>query len=105
MICMCLNSIFEVNGSIEDFSQVSELWDVQTAILRRDSNGQTALHIAASEGHTEVVKLLLDAKAEVNAQSSAGLTALTMVASRGHTEVVKLLLNAKAEVNDHDEYG
>jgi len=47
----------------------------------------------------EVVKLLLDSKAEVNARCTDSYTALLYAAQRGFVEVVKLLLCNKADVN------
>jgi thiol-disulfide isomerase/thioredoxin len=51
---------------------------------------------AANGGHTEIVKLLLERGADVNA---AGGTALMTAAAMGRTEVVKLLLEKDADVN------
>ena len=43
---------------------------------RRAKNGQTALFMAAAEGHTNIVKLLLTAGADINARDEAGSTPL-----------------------------
>ena len=59
-------------------------------------NGMTALHWAASEGHSTVVELLLEASADKHAADDSGSTALHFAATRGHSEVVKLLLEAGA---------
>ena len=62
--------------------------------------GITPLEWAARNGRTEVVKLLLDNRADVNARRhTGGVTPLYVAAQDGHTEVVKLLLDHKAEVN------
>ena len=61
-----------------------------------DSNGFTALHIAAYRGYTEIVKLLLKHKTQVDLTN---VTALHMAAHRGHTEIVKLLLDKRAQVD------
>ena len=47
---------------------------------------------AILNGHTEVVKLLLEKGAQVDIQDSSGWTALMDAGLKGHTEVVKLLL-------------
>ena len=66
----------------------------------------TALMLAASEGHLEVVELLLNtwAYAFKNAEDSNGNTALMLAASEGHLEVVELLLKvgANKEATDND---
>ncbi len=57
------------------------------------------LLLAARQGHTEMVTILLDAGAKVNAKCDDAETPLHGAAYLGQTEVVKILLKAKAEVN------
>jgi len=60
----------------------------------------TPLFIAAQNGHTEVVKLLLAYKGDVNASKHTnGVTPLFIAAQNGRTVIVKLLLANKADVN------
>jgi len=60
----------------------------------------TALHWAARNGHTDVVKVLLDSKVDVNVGRPAdGVTPLHIAAQERHTEVAKLLLDNKADIN------
>ena len=49
--------------------------------------------------HVQVVKLLLEAKADIDAKANNGATALIMASSEGHSDIVRLLLEAKADVN------
>jgi ankyrin repeat protein len=49
-----------------------------------------------SNGCLEVVKALLDAKADVNAKTSKGDTALRLASKNGHKEVVQILKGAGA---------
>ncbi len=76
-------------------------------------------------GHTEIVQLLCQNKAEVNLQDNIGYTALiwgilfnlylnlnylfkyffVLASLRGHTEIVQLLCQNKAEVNLQDNIG
>ena len=53
-----------------------------------DSEGQTALHYAASCGHEALVKALLDANADKNKKDCDGLTPVESASE----EVIKLLL-------------
>ena len=43
---------------------------------------------AAQQGHTKIVKTLLDKGAKVNAKTNDGETALIHAATKGHTDVV-----------------
>jgi len=52
----------------------------------------TALHLAAANGHDNVVKLLINAGMNVNIQTSAGNTPLRFAAMYGHLSTCKLLL-------------
>ncbi|XP_037030732.1 uncharacterized protein LOC119070484 [Bradysia coprophila] len=68
-----------------------------------DVNGQTALNIAARNGHLEIVQLLLSLKptssdpkfkqVDVNHADRDGWTPLRSASWGGHTEVVKLLID------------
>jgi ankyrin repeat protein len=60
--------------------------------------GVTALVNSAQQGHKEVVKLLIDNRADVNLTGS-GVTALNAAARLGHKEVVELLIARGADVN------
>ena len=58
----------------------------------------TALWKAAEMGFSEIVSILLSAKADPNARHiGSKQTALSKAASKNHVEVVRLLLNAKAD--------
>ena len=69
----------------------------------QNQNGKTPIHIAAMNGHSEVVKLLAiytdhDAKNNV-IQGNAGWTPMQLAAMNGCTEVVKVLANLSKEPN------
>jgi uncharacterized protein len=61
--------------------------------------GRTALHLAADDGHLDVMQLLIDAGADVNAEDDSGRTVLGDAASSRDGKAVKLLLNAGATPN------
>ncbi|XP_030835495.1 ankyrin repeat domain-containing protein 17 isoform X5 [Strongylocentrotus purpuratus] len=72
----------------------------------RGSKGDcTPLMEAASAGHVDIVKLLLEYGADANAQSSAGNTPLMYACNGGHEEIVKILLDQGANIEDHNENG
>ena len=60
---------------------------------------------ASQEGHLELVKYLLEARAEVNAQTSTGDTALSFACERGHTDVADLLLKWGSDLEHQSEGG
>ncbi|WP_162670594.1 ankyrin repeat domain-containing protein [Gemmata massiliana] len=60
--------------------------------------GQTLLHVAAGEGHRELVELLLRLGADVNAYCPEG-TPLHYAVGGGSAEVLKLLVEAGSDLN------
>jgi hypothetical protein len=72
---------------------------------RSESNGYTPLLWASSRGHTEIVRLLLEAGGDVNVQANDGQTALMRAADYGHVDTVTLLLDSGADVNIRNENG
>ena len=70
-----------------------------------DAQDWAPLHFAAGEGHQEIAKLLLEARAEVDAKGVGKKTPLFFAAGKGHHEVAKLLLEDRAEVDVKDGDG
>ncbi|XP_051571570.1 caskin-2-like isoform X2 [Myxocyprinus asiaticus] len=68
-----------------------------------DLNCNTPLHLAARNGHKDVIRLLLKAGIDINRSTKAG-TALHEAALYGKTEVVRLLLDAGIDVNIRNTY-
>ncbi|KAM6152582.1 cortactin-binding protein 2 isoform 2-T2 [Erethizon dorsatum] len=62
-------------------------------------DGHSALYSAAKNGHTDCVRLLLNAEAEVNAADKNGFTPLCAAAAQGHFECVELLIAYNANIN------
>ncbi|WP_422461725.1 ankyrin repeat domain-containing protein [Endozoicomonas sp. ALB115] len=58
----------------------------------KDKRGWTALHWAASKGHTEIVREPVSVPGiNVNEKNNVGSTALDFAAEGGHTDCEKLL--------------
>jgi ankyrin repeat protein len=89
----------------DSFSSQSELTKALEA-LRCDLGmlfGKTPLQYALVWGHDDLVKFLLEARADVHTVDGWGLTALHYATSRGRAvEVVKMLLEAGAHVDSRD---
>jgi ankyrin repeat protein len=61
--------------------------------------------LAASNGHTDTVKLLIDRGADVEAQDAFGTTALIVAATSGHSDTTRLLLSFGADPTFKDSSG
>ncbi|KAI0384250.1 hypothetical protein F5Y04DRAFT_278254 [Hypomontagnella monticulosa] len=59
----------------------------------------TALCVAAEEGHTGIVRLLLDAGAELEFSSKRRDRAISLAVEKGQDEVVKVLLERGADID------
>uniref|UniRef100_A0A8C9XNX9 Caskin-2 n=1 Tax=Sander lucioperca TaxID=283035 RepID=A0A8C9XNX9_SANLU len=68
-----------------------------------DPPSTTPLHLAARNGHKDIIKLLLKAGIDINRATKAG-TSLHEAALYGKTEVVRLLLDAGINVNMRNTY-
>ena len=66
--------------------------------------GKTPLHLAAEEGHKEIVELPIAKDADVNAKLAVeGETPLHLAAWDGHKEIAELLIVNGANVNVRDK--
>ncbi|CAB1338558.1 unnamed protein product, partial [Coregonus sp. 'balchen'] len=67
------------------------------------ASSNTPLHLAARNGHKDIIRLLLKAGIDINRTTKAG-TSLHEAALYGKTEVVCLLLDAGIDVNLRNTY-
>ncbi|MGX7003251.1 ankyrin repeat domain-containing protein [Caballeronia sp. KNU42] len=70
-----------------------------------NKKGWTPLHYAATNGHDDVVKVLLDHSAYIDSGSPNGTTPLMMAARGGHLSTVKLLLDEGADLRVKNQIG
>jgi ankyrin repeat protein len=70
-----------------------------TLVDETDGRTLSALHYAASEGHTEVVRALLEGGANPRVSALGGMTPLFLAAAGGHAETAKLLVQHGADKN------
>ena len=64
-----------------------------------EENNAPVLCVAAKEGYTEFVSLLLEFNADVETVSDTGMSALCYAASSGHLDIVKMLMLRHAMVS------
>ncbi|XP_068963196.1 cortactin-binding protein 2 isoform X5 [Petaurus breviceps papuanus] len=68
-------------------------------------DGSSALYSAAKNGHTDCVRLLLNAEAQVNTADKNGFTPLCSAAAQGHFKCAELLIAYHADINHAAEGG
>lgn len=89
-----------------DPAVVRKLLAKEPQLLQADLGaGDQPLHLAALNGQTEVVQLLLSAGATVAVKNAYDQTPLHHAALNGHRKIVELLLAAGADVNVRDTQG
>lgn len=84
---------------------VAALIERRVDLTVRNTAGDTALHVAASQaGNAAVAEMLLEAGSDIDAAGSQGATALHNAAQTADPEMVEVLLRWKAEpaVTDRD---
>ncbi|MEW6322655.1 MAG: ankyrin repeat domain-containing protein [Acidobacteriota bacterium] len=100
------------NATVADAAMAGDV-DAVRALLKdgadvnaAQGDGMTALHWAATQGHTELARMLLVAGANVRALTRlGGYTPLHLAAKAGHAGVVAALLAAGADPNAASSVG
>jgi len=83
-----------IAASLGQYEAVHKLLKNGVSLGHYDYRGWFALHWACQEGHSDIVRLLIDSGADVNAKSiEEGITPLM----QGHIEVVQILLEHGAD--------
>ena len=88
-----------------DAAKVRELINGGVDVDELDANEDSPLIMAAYKGHTEIVKLLLEAGADVAAlDPGMKATALHAAAYAGRTEAARLLVEHKIDIDRQGPY-
>ena len=100
---------FSHDGKTEDVRKyLSELTEDEcpSKLLQRGGLfGYTPLHEAASEGHYEIVGMLMDRGANADLKTNNGYTCLHLAAAGGHNDSAKVLIQKGANIKCTDEFG
>ena len=95
-----------LEGDSETKKKVAQLLLVHHAnILTHGYLRQTALQMAAFQGNTSILEVLVEHARDKIEDAPRGSTPLQLAAKRGHVDAVKLLLNAHANPNTQDNRG
>jgi ankyrin repeat protein len=81
---------------------VAVLLDKGAVVSTQDLEGSTALHLAANQGHREIINLLIDRGAEVGLVDKLGRTPLHRSARLGYGAATKLLVDRGSVVITED---
>ena len=101
----CAHPMMEAAGNGDTKTVLAYLDQGANVNLRDPELNTTALHWAASAGHLETTRALLDRGADPHATNGYGATPLQPAAANGHYEVVRLLLDRGANVNAQSRQG
>ena len=69
------------------------------------TNGNCPIHIASQNGHNEIVKLLIDKKANLNAKNGKGNTGIHMAVGYDYYDAAKMLIDAGADDKLENDLG
>ncbi|XP_033979467.1 ankycorbin isoform X2 [Trematomus bernacchii] len=73
--------------------------------VKLDSEGKSALHVAAARGHTDCLSVILAHGADLSITDAAGLNPLHLAAKNNHIECCKKLIQSKCPIDAVDSSG
>ncbi|XP_041932384.1 transient receptor potential cation channel, subfamily N, member 1 [Alosa sapidissima] len=85
--------IAAAKGSVAVIRELLKFNQGGVSTLHNKANGSCPLHLAAAGGHTEVVKVLLEAGASAADEDVEGMTAIHLAARSGHIHILEVLKN------------
>ncbi|XP_055869997.1 death-associated protein kinase 1-like isoform X4 [Biomphalaria glabrata] len=91
-------------GNVEGLKELSEMAaniDFNTA----NKHGETAVHMAASGGHVDVLKFLLSKGVDISIRDKQGDNAIYWAARQGHTDIIKCLVEAGVPISTQNKSG
>ena len=98
--CLTLAAYFGHTETVRYLVSFPEL-DVN----HKDTDGHTALFLAADQNHPDVAKVLIDAEADIEATGEKGRSPLLVASKAGSLATVRMLVKAGADVSGTDNNG
>lgn len=76
-------------------------------VCQSNSDGHTALHLAAQNGYEEITRLLLDRMPDIMARDRVGRTALHLASLNEHSRIVEILVQIEPgpDIGTQDDHG
>ncbi|XP_059176234.1 serine/threonine-protein phosphatase 6 regulatory ankyrin repeat subunit B-like [Physella acuta] len=96
---LALKTLISAGADVNLTKTKLELVDV------KNSERQTPLHVAANKSDTEMINLLVEAKADINCVDKRGQTPLAICVENSDMKTAKCLLRHGAEVNKGNNHG
>ena len=102
--CICLTCASGCSSPLADSTafnghvETKALVELSANIQVKNDDGDMPLHLAAANGHVDVLKTLLQLSADIQAKAADGSTPLHMAAACSHVETLKTLLQLGAHM-------
>ena len=94
-----MNAAWEDAINRGDVQDICDLLDRGADVDASDRHAQTALMLAAHQGHREIVEALIARGANLNKTAKYGLSALMLAVVAGHEEVARILAAAGTDLS------
>ena len=92
---------FAARGEVTQIKELLSVADVNAV----DVHGETALHRAAANNQTIVIRLLVENKARIDVANREGNTPLHKAAENGHSRAISVLFDLGANINYQNRMG